>query len=313
MRTLDHWKSKLTVIPNSIECPQMRLLTGRDHEPPVFIGPGHIDIKNSTSADFRIFAPAQKDASALLKVYSAHSNPYEMLDQFRLFAVDFEGTEWACGWTVPKIEHASSQGALVTGRVTSLSTRIIGDYVSTTSGVELLFQPSFHIPMEESMLTIHSIGDEEVHRSRRVGKQTLKLLGSVIEFSQDPVDDLLWITATASEELPHVFLENWVLRRDYPGITRIEMGLVSDSRQRCRRPRKNPFGGQGARARVLGRRHRQHQGSRVGLEGRQQTDVACPEFDRLHERKDCRKVSGGVGPTTGDRIPPCKGLEVCEE
>jgi hypothetical protein len=210
MKTLDHWKSKLTVIPSSFEFPEMRLLTGRDHEPPVFVGSGHIDIKNSTNAEFKVFAPAPQTEGALLKVYSAHSNPYEMPDQFRLFATDFEGTEWACGWTIPKIEQASPQGVLVTGRITSMSARVSGEHVSIRSGVELLFQPSFHMPMEQSLLTVHSIGDAEVSRSWRTGKHSLQVLGSEIEFSQDPSDDLVWVTASASIELPHLFLENWL-------------------------------------------------------------------------------------------------------
>jgi hypothetical protein len=209
-RTLDYWKSRLTAIPSSIECPEMRLLTGRDHEPPVFAGPGRIDLKSTTAAEFRMFASGQDDASGILKIHLAHANPYERLDQFRLFAIDFEGTEWACGWTGPQVEQASGAGTLLTGKISSLMTRVSGDWVSTVAGVELLFQPSFHIPMASSMLTVHSIADEEVGRSWRLGRHSLELLGSHINFAQDPTDDLLWITANTSAELPHLYLENWL-------------------------------------------------------------------------------------------------------
>src|SRR5271170_2332228 len=184
IRTLDHWKSRLTAIPSSIECPEMRLLTGRDHEPPVFIGPGQIELKSTTVAEFRIFGSAQDDVSGILKVHLAYANPYERLDQFRLFATDYEGTEWACGWVVPRVEQASSAGTLLTGQISSLMTRVSGDWVSSIAGVELLFQPSFHIPMGSSMLTVHSIGDKEIHRSWRVGRHSLELLGSNIDFAQ---------------------------------------------------------------------------------------------------------------------------------
>jgi hypothetical protein len=86
MRTLDHWKALLTETPSYIECPEMRLMTGRDFEPPVFVGPGRIEVKNSTTAGFRMFASPQGDSRSLIKVHLAHANPYEMLDQFRLFA-----------------------------------------------------------------------------------------------------------------------------------------------------------------------------------------------------------------------------------
>ena len=188
----------------------MRLLTGHDHEPPVFVGPGEIELKSTTAAEFRMFASAKDDASGILKVHLAHANPYERLDQFRLFATDFEGTEWACGWIIPHVEQTSAAGTLLTGKTSSLTTRVSGDWVSSVAGVELLFQPSFHIPMAASILTVHSIADEEIGRSWRVGRHTLELLGSRIEFAQDPSDDLLWITANTSAELPHPYLENWL-------------------------------------------------------------------------------------------------------
>lgn len=210
IRTLDHWKSRLTVVPSSIECPSMQLLTGSNHEPPVFVGPGQIELKSTTAAEFRLFASAKNDASGILKVYLAHANPYERLNQFRLFATDFEGTEWACGWIVPRVEQTSASGTLLTGEISSLATRVSGDWVSPVAGVELLFQPSFHIPMAASMLTTHSVANEEIARSWRGGRHTVELLGSRIEFAQDPSDDLLWITANTSAEFPHPFLENWL-------------------------------------------------------------------------------------------------------
>lgn len=60
------------------------------------------------------------------------------------------------------------------------------------------------------MLTVHSIGSEEIQRSWRAGKHTLSLMGSEIEFCREPADDVIWATANASEELPHLFLENWL-------------------------------------------------------------------------------------------------------
>lgn len=188
----------------------MRLLTGHDHEPLVFVGPGEIELKSSTAAEFRMFASAKDDASGILKIHLAHANPYERLNQFRLFATDFEGTEWACGWIIPHVEQTSAAGTLLTGKTNSLTTRVSGDWVSSVAGAELLFQPSFHIPMAASILTVHSIADEEIGRSWRVGRHTLELLGSSIEFARDPSDDLLWITANASAELPHLYLENWL-------------------------------------------------------------------------------------------------------
>ncbi|UWZ85254.1 hypothetical protein [Occallatibacter riparius] len=188
----------------------MQLLTGRDHEPPVFVGPGQIELKSTTIAEFRLFASARENADGILKVHLAHANPYERLDQFRLFAEDFDGTEWACGWVVPRVEQDSSAGTLLVGTINSLLTKVSADWVSTTPGAELLFQPSIHIPMSASLQTVHSIADEEICRSWRLGMHALEILGSRIEFAQDPTDGLLWITASTSAELPHPYLENWL-------------------------------------------------------------------------------------------------------
>ena len=130
-----------------------------------------------------------------------------MLDQFRLFATDFEGTEWAGGWLVPRVEEASKAGTLVTGSIRSLMTRVSGDWVSPEAGVELLFQPGFYMPMAASMLTVHTIADEEISPSWHVGRHALQLFGSRIQFEQDPQNDLLWVTANTSSELTHPFLE----------------------------------------------------------------------------------------------------------
>lgn len=210
MKTLDHWKARLTETPAYIECPEMRLMTGRDSEPPAFVGPGRIELRNSTTAEFRMFASSHGDSLGLIKVHLAHANPYEMLDQFRLFATDFEGTEWAGGWLLPRVQEASKANTLLTGSIRSLMTRVSGDWVSPEAGVELIFQPGFHLPMATSMLTVHTIADEEISRSWRVGRHVLELLGSHIQFEQDAENDLLWVTANTSSELTHPFLENWL-------------------------------------------------------------------------------------------------------
>jgi hypothetical protein len=210
MKTLEHWKSRFAATPSTIECPQMKLLPGLDHQPPIFVGPGQINLKNSTEFDFKLFASSPFGEGAFEKILRAHSQPYDPLNHFRLFATDYEGTEWACGTTIPRMESASENGGLLTGRITSLLTCVTAEWVSRESGVELIFQPGFNLPMDSPMLTVHSIGSEEIQRSWRSGKHTLTLMGSEIEFFQEPEGDVIWATANASEELPHLFLENWL-------------------------------------------------------------------------------------------------------
>jgi hypothetical protein len=52
MKTLDHWKARLTETPSYIECPEMRLMTGRDFEPAVFVGPAELNSRTARLLNF---------------------------------------------------------------------------------------------------------------------------------------------------------------------------------------------------------------------------------------------------------------------
>ncbi len=209
MRTLDHWKTRFGAVPVTLDCPHMRLNTCLGNAPPAFVGPGQINIKSSTAIEFKIFASSPQ-VEAFQRLLRAHSNPYDRLNQFNMFATDYEGVEWACGETLPKVDSVSENDALVTGEVRSLYAAVNSDQVSRESGVELLFQPGFSLPLETSMLTVHSIGTEEIQRTYQMAKHTLTLMGATIEFFRESSGDALWITANASEEMPHLCLENWL-------------------------------------------------------------------------------------------------------
>src|SRR5215204_1427714 len=134
----------------------MWLLSGHDHRPPMFVGPGHIDIKSSTTIEFTMFASAPSGSDAFQALVRARENPYEIFDQFRLFATDYEGHDWACGWTHPELKGLPKVGWPLTGRLRSLVTQAAGPWVSTDSSVELLFQPKLALPMGEAMESVTS-------------------------------------------------------------------------------------------------------------------------------------------------------------
>src|SRR6266536_3959424 len=210
MRTLDHWKSRFATTPITIECSEMRLSTGPGHDPPVFTGPGQVEVRSSTAIDFKLFASQPRDGDALERILRAHSNPYDRFEQFRLFATDYEGTEWACGETLPRVENLSQNGALLTGKIRSLYAAVSDEWVSAETGVELLFQTGFDLPIGSSILTVCSIAGEEIQRSWQLARHTLKVFGSNIEFFREPGEDALWVTANASNDMPHLCLENWL-------------------------------------------------------------------------------------------------------
>jgi len=191
MRTLDHWESRLTAIPGIIECPMMHLI-GRDHESPIFVGPGRIDVSSSTAIDFTMYASPTDEQDAILRLKRARENPYDIRDQFRLIATDYEDIEWSCGWTFPQLKEVTNKGWPLTGRLNSLVTHASGPWVSSDSGVELVFHPKLWLPMDKKMTSITSLDGVEVERRHRAGQHTVEVLESEIKFFYKPSGESLW-------------------------------------------------------------------------------------------------------------------------
>jgi hypothetical protein len=189
----------------------MRLFGAQDHSaPPVFAGPGIIDIRSSTEIDFTMFATAGRDEDAIQRLVKARQNPYEMSAQFQLSATDYEGVEWACGVVGPVLKGMPKTGWPLTGKIYAMTTRTSGPQVAASSGVELLFLKEFWLPIDEAMSTVVSIGGEQLLRKWSRGRHALEVLGSEIRFFFTPSDDFLWLTATTSDKLSHPYAENWV-------------------------------------------------------------------------------------------------------
>ena len=210
INTLDHWEKSLIAIPSTIECAKMTILSGHDNNPPIFTGSGRIDIKSTTEIEFTMHAVSNDSAEALRLLKRAKENPYETLEQFRLDATDYQGTEWNCGWTFPQLKGFPKIGWPLTGRLDSLTTLAKGAWVSKTPSVELVFHPKLHLPMDKTMLTVMSIDDTEVGRKYSGGQQSVQVLDSDITFSYRPFSDSLWVMAETSDKLQHPHLENWI-------------------------------------------------------------------------------------------------------
>lgn len=210
MRTLDYWEGRLTAVPSTIECVEMRLLSGPDHEPPIFVGPGHIDIRSTTDIDFTMFATPADGGDAFRRLVRARESPYEVFDQFSLLATDYQGTEWACGLTRPELKGIPKVGWPLTGRLDSLVTHASGPWVSAESGLELVFRPKLWLPMDKVMVTVTCIDGVEIQQRRSAGQQTVQVLDSEIRFFYTPSDESLWVIAKTSGKLQHPYAENWL-------------------------------------------------------------------------------------------------------
>ena len=190
-------------VPSTIECPEMRLFGRHDQEGPLFVGPGHINIRSTTSIDFTMFATPTGERTQSSRL----PDPPE--PEFRLFATDYDGTEWACGWTSPRVKGMPKVGNPLAGELRSLTTNVSGPWVAAESSVELIL-PKLRLPMDKQLVAVYSISDEEFQRNVSPRRQTVQALGSEITFFYTPSNDALWVTARTSEKLPHPFAENWL-------------------------------------------------------------------------------------------------------
>jgi hypothetical protein len=185
-------------------------LKGRDGEPVIFSGPGRIEITKSGEVRFYMYATATDTDAAFRKIRSAQANPYNALEQFRLVALDFSGTEWEGGYTSVGFFDDPKNGYPFTGKLTALSTLATGDQVAKTSSVELLMIPPVDLPASEWMVSNTAIGEKELLYSRKPGRQIISVLGTDVEFLYEPSREALWITALTSEDLPHPYAEKWL-------------------------------------------------------------------------------------------------------
>ena len=209
LHTLDHWRRLFTNLPRTIECPAMELIV-RDHEDPVFLGPGRIEIESETSISFYIHGVAPDVRRAIEAINAAKQNPFDHLQQFRLFATDYRNTRWACGYTSVRFFTDHDIGWPLAGELNGLTTHVNDFWVSKRSGVELLLVPPLDLPTSEALTQHAKIGDSVVYRSRGPGRHTIEVLGSAIDFSHEPSGQALWITATTSDALQHPYLERWL-------------------------------------------------------------------------------------------------------
>lgn len=208
-RTLSRWQSRLGAATFKIECPTMDLW-GRDHEGAIFTGPGRIEIDSAANIRFWIYATAADFGTAFKKLRSAEAHPYDALEQFRLFATDYDRNRWTGGFTQVTAFAEENGGWPLTGELRGLSTDVEGPWVAPGKGVELLFRPALSLPMSEWQSTTTWLGGKAISHSRRAARQIVQVNGIRIVFSLDSNETALWIAADTRDEMNHPYLERWL-------------------------------------------------------------------------------------------------------
>lgn len=208
-RTLSRWVDRLPKGQVKIECPEMRIL-GRDHELPVFTGPGHIEIGSDTRIQFVMHGTARDGAEAFRKIIKAQKSPYSVLDQFRMEAVSYDGASWSGGWTTLHLGGEAKGLWRLSGPIASLHTHVAGKGVANTSSVELVYDLALRLPIPMNMEKTVRRDGQEILFVRSKGRKTIRVLDIDIEFSCSPEHDHVWALANTSSDFPHPHLENWL-------------------------------------------------------------------------------------------------------
>lgn len=209
VRTLSRWVDRLLKGPVTIECPYIEIL-GRDHEPPVFTGPGHIKIGADKKIHFFMHGTPRDGSEAFRRIVDSNNSPYEILHQFRMNAIGYDGTHWSGGWTKLRLGEERGNVWQLSGPIRSLHTDAEGFGVSDKTNVELVFDRSLRLPMPLNMVKTVQRDNREVLMSRSSGAKTVEVLDTSIEFFVDSEDEYVWAVADTSPDFPHLHLENWI-------------------------------------------------------------------------------------------------------
>lgn len=181
-----------------------------DDERTVFSGPGRIEIDGGTGIRFSMYGSTKNVEASFRKMISARKKPHDATEQFRLLATDYRGNEWDGGYTAVDFFTDHTHGWPLAGDLPGLTIKVAGPWVATTSSVELLFLPSFDLPMNQSMATATTLGGEELVSRSGPGRQVIDALGTKIAFANDPSENGLWLTAETSDQLHHPYAVSWL-------------------------------------------------------------------------------------------------------
>lgn len=203
MRTLDNWAHRLLDLPKLIECPVMEVI-GHDHEPPLLTGPGHISIKSRTEMEFVMHAKARDESQAFDRVLQANNNPYATLDQLRVFATDYEGTKWNCGWVDVRVGDIAESTWRISGEIRMLMTTVSGNRVSPDASVEVIYDSNLNLPPPKLLKR----GDPELKKGR--AQHSVNVEGVTVEFFKSFDGGRVWGVSGVSSDLIHPYAENWI-------------------------------------------------------------------------------------------------------
>lgn len=207
--TLAPYEWLLEAKKHTIRCPSMYLEGWYDDlEPPVFEGSGSLILNGSASIRFEMDAVANDMTRGMLALRRCTEAPDDQTSAMRLRCIDYQGREWNAGWVRPRLGEIQGYHHQLHGQCLSIVTDARHD--AREDGVELAYSPSPDVPFSEVIINSARVGEAELGWRTQGGRHQLEVLGAEITATTQPWRDELWICASASGELNHPYLENWL-------------------------------------------------------------------------------------------------------
>lgn len=210
MRTLPFWARRFAKLPVTIECARFEVQGPAHWEPPLLVGPGHINVRSRTRINVLIHGKPSEDGDFLRSIREAYEYPDDIHKQLRVTARDYDGIEWTCGYLPLKIVSSESGVVLVSGDVEILTTMASGHFVASDKSIEVLLDEGVRIPLPMNLEQVTKRGGVELSSARGPGATTIDALGTQIEFAREPGSDAIWVNAAASTEFYAPFAEGWI-------------------------------------------------------------------------------------------------------
>jgi hypothetical protein len=200
--TLDRWRAFATS-GRKISFPKLELMGG-DHDPPVVVGTGEIEMDGLNGFTFHLDGQPEDVGYALATCNRYRERPYEPLARLRLFGTDADGVNWSGGWTTPSV-HTSDGNWRFAGDLEALVTDLEGETVSQRAGTELIFPLRIGDPMTISMARFVRRLPNPVRQYR------MQVLGSDVLFECEQDLSTLLVTAESSASLIAPYTEGWLV------------------------------------------------------------------------------------------------------
>jgi hypothetical protein len=202
--TLDGWRAFATG-GRKISFPKLELMGG-DHDPPVVVGTGEIEMEGFNSFTFHLDGKPEDVGYALATCNRYREWPYEALARLRLFGTDTDGVNWSGGWTTPSV-HTSDGNWRFAGDLEALVTDVEGETVPQRTGTELMFPLRIGDPLTISMARfVRSLPPA----ADPVREYRMRLLESDILFKYEQDLSTLLVTAESSSGLSAPYAEGWL-------------------------------------------------------------------------------------------------------